>query len=254
MIRDIEILPQDAMQYVLAERVPAGEVDKPLLASEKQAAMVRHLRVEFFAPWSGAAARTAPAEAETTFAQFRAGEYFDEQGHRREQARFDGLQSQAAMADFGRQAATPALTLRRTLVRELPTLEPCYRSSAGPGGGPPFDMLQNTALPPGTPLLLVHRAGAWSFVESAQGRGWIPAKDFCVAGEELRRTWQARPLVAIAEDAPTITGGDYAPCRPRSACSCRCHPRSASRRECTCREKNSPTLPSPAATRCCRWR
>ena len=47
------------------------------------------------------------------------------------------------------------------------------------GEGFPFDYFQNSALWPGTPLLITHasRDGAWLFAEAGMVAGWVPAQD-----------------------------------------------------------------------------
>ncbi len=190
MIRDLQLLPQDALQYC-----PPGELDVPLLSSSDQQALLARLRDRFFEPWTAPASDQAEAMRER-FAKFASGDFFDGQLRPVESGLVRGLESQSQLASFSNYGR-PAIAVANTSLRELPTHQPLYTNPDAPGGGPPFDQLQVTALWPGTPLAVQHLACDWAHVASPLGDGWMPYADLATVDAAFIANWMQAPLVAI---------------------------------------------------------
>ncbi len=95
-----------------------------------------------------------------------------------------------------------AVTVRATSLRLAPTALPRFERPSDPGEGYPFDMFQQTALPLGFPLMLLHRTldGAWYYAESSLASGWVAAEDVALADETFQNAWRALPLAAFTRD------------------------------------------------------
>ncbi len=102
----------------------------------------------------------------------------------------------------------PAITLRHTNLRAMPTSMPYYIKPELPGEGYPFDYFQHTSLPMGAPLYICHtsRDGQWLLVESSITAGWLPAEDVASVDPDFMGRWQSRPLAALVRDNVNIAG------------------------------------------------
>lgn len=95
-----------------------------------------------------------------------------------------------------------ALTVRATSLRLAPTALPRFERPDLPGQGYPFDLFQQTGLPLGFPLMLLHRTldGAWYYAESSLACGWVAAEDVALVDQAFQNVWRALPLVAFTRD------------------------------------------------------
>ena len=114
----------------------------------------------------------------------------------RENADVPGLEARR----FNRPRA--AITVRVTDLRAAPTMKPRFSQVHGAGKGWPFDLFQQSALPVGLPLAVVHqsRDGAWLFVESSVSWGWVRAEDVAFTGPSFRAAWLKSRLAAFVRE------------------------------------------------------
>lgn len=202
MIRDLQTLPQDALQYC-----PPGELDVPLLSPGEQQALLARLRDRFFEPWTAPVLDRTEAIRER-FAKFAGGEFFDSELRPITVGLVRGLESQAHLETYPNFPGS-AIAVANTSLRELPTHQPFYTDPNIPGGGPPFDQLQVTTLWPGTPLALLHLADDWAYVASPLGDGWMPAVDLATVDSTIIVNWMRSPLAGITSTvtvSPTSGG------------------------------------------------
>jgi hypothetical protein len=190
MIRDLQTLPQDALQYC-----PPGELDVPLLSPREQQGLLARLRERFFEPWAAPASNRAEAIRER-FAKFAGGEFLDSELRPVSVGLVRGLESQAHLETYPNFPG-PAIAVANTSLRELPTHQPFYTDPSIPGGGPPFDQLQVTTLWPGTPLALLHLTDDWAHVASPLGDGWMPANDLATVDAAFIANWTKAPLAGM---------------------------------------------------------
>jgi hypothetical protein len=190
MIRDLQTLPQNALQYC-----PPGELDVPLLSPREQEALLARLRDRFFEPWTAPAVDRAEAIRER-FAKFAGGEFLDSELRPVSVGLVRGIESQAHLETYPNFPG-PAIAVANTSLRELPTHQPLYTDPNIPGGGPPFDQLQVTTLWPGTPLTVQHLANGWAYVASPLGDGWMPAADLATVDTAFIANWTQAPLAGI---------------------------------------------------------
>ncbi|MCQ2444097.1 MAG: SH3 domain-containing protein, partial [Mailhella sp.] len=105
-----------------------------------------------------------------------------------------------------------AVTVERTDLRAAPTLRPRFAQITGAGQGFPFDDFQESALPPGLPVVAWHisRDGAWVFVESAIACGWVQARNIAWTDAAFEKKWSSAPLMSfIREDVALSHSGVY---------------------------------------------
>lgn len=202
-VADMEFFPQDLEYY-------AGQAGQDPLLPDQEESREQNERFArlFFAAWSQDRPGTGNAE-------FFRGE-LARKGSRRGYAenlqpwsdeRWERMERNADMTHFPsmRQAA---ITVRPASLRLAPTRRPRFVHPDRAGQGFPFDEFQQTALPPGFPLMAFHRTldGAWLYVESALASGWIPAVDTAFADEDLRRRWtSARRAAFVQDDVPLLS-------------------------------------------------
>ena len=190
MIRDLQLLPQDALQYR-----PPGELDVPLLSPNDQQGLLARLRDRFFEPWTAPAVDRTDAVRER-FAKFASGEFFDSELRPVTVGLVRGLESQAQLETYPNFPG-PAIAVANTSIRELPTHQPLYTNPAAAGGGPPFDQLQVTTLWPGTPLAVRHIVSDWAHVASPLGDGWMPTAELASVDAPFVANWMQAPLAGI---------------------------------------------------------
>lgn len=92
-------------------------------------------------------------------------------------------------------------TLRRGNLKTLPTNAEIFRHP----DDFEFDLLQETAVNPGEPIILLRRASAddWYFIQTSASRGWIPAADIVLASS--RQTWFD---YTVSPDLLVVTAAD----------------------------------------------
>ncbi len=103
------------------------------------------------------------------------------------------------------QGGFPAVTVKRIDFRVLPTRERHLSSPKRFGKHYPFDNLQESSAPPGTPVLVTHRSrdGKWLLTETSYALGWVPATDVAAVNSEFMRSWESgRYAVIIRDKAP----------------------------------------------------
>jgi hypothetical protein len=197
---DLETLPQDLNVYAGA----AGGF-RPLVGPDAQAAAAARQKEIFYRPWRQT--RPTPglrAQLRGNFNLRPEPGYIDE--HRRFPAKlWQELAENGNEPAFG-QNAGPAITLRNTDMRAMPSARPYYLRPDLPGEGYPFDYFQHTSLPPGTPVYIsnVSKDGAWALAECPVATGWLPARDVARVDEEFAREWQSLPLAAVLLDKTRI--------------------------------------------------
>ncbi len=111
-------------------------------------------------------------------------------------------------ADFP-NAFDPAITVRNTDIRRLPTIEPAFDRPAKAGEGYPFDYFQESAVWANTPVLIVHYSldRAWAFALTPFYKGWISTSDLALADQSFIDRWQESSLWAVIDDhAPLVAG------------------------------------------------
>ncbi len=203
-VADLAEVPQSLAWF-------AGRAPVALLRTEDGAARdMRHFRRRFFAAWQSA------KPSRDTLKFFRTVLEGSRLGYA-ENLRPWSADAWAEVRENADMASCPgkaraAITTHGTDLRLAPTLRPRFARVEGAGQGYPFDDLQQTALPVGTPLTVFHatRDGAWFFVETPLAEGWIQARDVAFVDRDVQNLWQSAPLAAfLADGIPLRPAGVY---------------------------------------------
>jgi hypothetical protein len=216
---DVRRFPQDLRVFAEQE----GE-EKRLLPPEEQERQAARFERVFFGPWR----RPPPSlPAEEPAARFGKGpKGFDENARPWTRRDWEDMRANANLAAYP-SVSLPGITLRRTLMRELPTMRARMSGPRPAGPDNPFDMFQYSALPLGTPLHIAHASadGNWYFALTPIASGWIPAADAAPADGAFTAEWRRGSYAAvIRDDVPVRVGrassgsvhvGDIFPLRAR---------------------------------------
>ena len=202
-VRDVETFPQDLAWFA---RQNGGSA--PLVSAEQSAAQAGRFRKFFFAAWSV----TGPGKDNPAFFQAELARQGSRRGYAEnlqpwEDDRWRRMELNADWPSFPnvRQAA---VTVRPASLRLAPTALPRFEDPDRAGQGYPFDLFQQTALPVGFPLMILHRSldGAWYYAENSLAPGWIPAEDVAFVGEAEQNRWKELPLAAfVRDDVPLVS-------------------------------------------------
>lgn len=109
-------------------------------------------------------------------------------------------------------SAGEAVTIRETLVRALPTIDPIFNDPRLAGEGYPFDNLQMSAIRAGTPLYVLtsSKDKAWKYVESPTVSGWVKSDDIASVDNNFISAWRAlaeKQLGAFMKEPVSVTDG-----------------------------------------------
>lgn len=94
------------------------------------------------------------------------------------------------------------ITLTNTSLRLLPMSQPLFYDPSLAGEGFPFDMIQNSSIPAGTPVFILHQSAdkAWGYVTSSYAEGWIPLSEMAFVDEAFITEYENHPWVAIIRE------------------------------------------------------
>lgn len=193
---DALTLPQDLGVY--ADR--AGG-DALLLTPDEQAFAAARQKERIFSPWTRSGPSAWVKKSLAADFNMEPDNAFTEKHKPFPADVWKALVANSNKDAYG-QGAGPAITVRHTNLRAMPTAGRFYLKPDQPGEGYPFDYFQHTSLPPGTPLYVcnISRDGQWLLAESALTAGWLPAVDAAFAGESFMARWQSRPLAALIRE------------------------------------------------------
>ncbi len=193
---------QDAFAFV-----DPGSQNVRLVSAELQDSLCRESDRAWRAVWKNGRRPVPKTEAEWAFRHFAKPGWYGENRLARPEGWLSGLEAQAGLAAWPNRNDF-AVTAARTDLRLLPTDKPAFEDFQSAGGGYPFDMIQQTAIPPGTPLRVLHASvdGDWLYAESPVAAGWLRAFDAAIVDPAFIWQWDTgRTAAVLAEDIPVRT-------------------------------------------------
>lgn len=195
-VEDLRVLPQDLNAYLRPDTA-----DKPLMPEEQRSLRMEEFRRTWLAPWVNGRTTLTRHQAEVIFTRYERSPAYGNQGIHYGPESAAALHAAAGMRNFPNMMRK-GVTVNNTNLRGMPTYEPRFANPSLPGEGYPFDYLQHTALPPGTPVLMIHASqdGSWVLVESFLTFGWLPAKDVAYVNEGLVATFLSDRLGALIKE------------------------------------------------------
>lgn len=190
-IRDLSVFPQDLAPFAKA----AGRA--PLLSAQEQEAQAARFRGIHFAPWH----RDSFGERRKDVASSLRRPWGWRFERRWTQEEWADLVANADMASFPSRLE-PAVTIRPTNLRGIPTHLPLFDKPTREVRDNPFDLNQYSLLPIGTPLLIGHRSrdGKWLYVATPAVSGWMDADAAAPADAAFRERFEKSRLTAFLRD------------------------------------------------------
>ena len=96
----------------------------------------------------------------------------------------------------------PAVTVGPVSLRVLPSFTPLFNDPASAGQGFPFDMLQNSLVPSGTPVRVVHASadGDWYLVVAPHVSGWVRPWEVAWVDHSFMEAFRGAELIAVTRD------------------------------------------------------
>lgn len=197
-IADIREFPQN-LEVFAKEVGPA----KRLFTEYEQKRLYNAFINTYFGPWE--MSRTSISRREASSLSGSRGYKYN--GEPWTQAEWQALLANARLSGFPSRSAS-AITLRQTDLRELPTHEGRFTKPTPKPELDPFDYLQYSSLPPGTPLLIAHTSqdGNWHYVECPVAGGWVDARDVALAEPAFKALWRERGYAALVRDNVVLPG------------------------------------------------
>jgi cell wall-associated NlpC family hydrolase len=202
MVRDIEVFPQDALYYL-------DEPKEELITPQRQAELYEDFLARFFIPWHRQEPKFTAREVFWGVDRYRGRDVYGENNLPLPPGWIDEMEQKSSTGSYP-SVHIRAISVVHASMRVLPTNRPVFYSPSRPGEGFPFDYMQNTLLPAGTPVLITHASsdGAWALAETDFAAGWIRWNELAIARDDFVRHYQARPLAGLVADGVSITGPD----------------------------------------------
>jgi len=201
-IKDVTDLPQDH-----ASRLTAVPQDKVLLPRDVQTTMNENYDKIFFAVWHNPQpVHASPERVSFIFEKFAMTPGYGENKKKHSAKWLKKLQQNAALEHFP-NTLRPAITIRTTNLRMLPTQGPHFYKPGGDINGWPFDNLQISSVPANTPVLICHLSQdqSWALIETSFAFGWVPVEDFARVDDDFIKTWEGgRYAVVIRDKTPVF--------------------------------------------------
>ncbi len=198
-VADLTRLPQSPSWY--QARVQGADWE---VKSGFQAGLAREWRGRWFAPWLEPDPQAGAQQIKADGERFLVGPSYGETLLARRDPYYHALIKNSSWQNYP-NAGWKAITTQITNLRLMPTARPAY-SSDKPGDGFPFDRLQQTSLPPNTPIYVHHQSNdrAWLLVQSPLAWGWLKAGKAARMNSAQSEQWTASKLLAITRDESVV--------------------------------------------------
>lgn len=210
-VRNTVKLSQDPFAYV-----DRHSADEPLLPPQEQARLNAESSLLHFEPWHRTTPRHTLEQASWGFRKYAEDPGYGKGGKPHPPDWIRKMTANAHLDDYPR-GMFPAVTLRKTDFRHLPTRESHTRNPKNRGEWHPFDNLQVSSAPASMPVLvtLVSRDRKWFLAETSYLLGWVPAADIAAVDPAFMTTWENGRYLAIVRDKTPVREGKkvlfYAP-------------------------------------------
>lgn len=196
MVEDLRVFPQDLGVYA---RIVGN--DTVLLSPTEQVLQDARFNRIFFKSWEMTTAGVKPRDFKAPFAKAKG--YHGAAAWT--QAEWNAMARNADVGNYPSRAE-PAITIRRTNLREMPTLEARYSKPTPDPALNPFDYFQYSLLPAGFPLFITHttRDRVWHYAENPIAAGWVLAADVALADPGFIGQYRNGRYAALIRDGVSI--------------------------------------------------
>ena len=202
-IRDIRELKQDHAFY-LAGKTPEALMMDPVEQRQRD----QEYNDLYFSPWHRNQPRCNLPEISLEFEKYRKIHGYAENGRKYDRNWIKKLAANARLRDYP-GAGYPAITIRHSSMRALPTGKPHYGSPRQAVSGYPFDNLQVTAVMVNTPVFIAHtsRDKAWVLAETGYSTGWMRAEDVAFLTGDVMKQWESGNYAVMIKDKTPLCDG-----------------------------------------------
>lgn len=191
-IEDIQKIPQDV-------RLFTHQLNR--LSDDTQREALQWFSQRYFTPWNSVEATHNLAQSIQGMKDIAKTTWY---GENRLKVKPERIKAILAHANLERLPTLnkPGIAIAPTFMRGLPNLKPLYETS----DDFPFDQLQYSEVKPNEPLRILHESdtGAWLFVETAYGLGWVKAGTVLPVDKVLQQRIASSELVVITMDFAVI--------------------------------------------------
>ncbi len=200
-IKDVSDLQQNHLAYLQDQTK-----SKDLITLENQIRQAADYNIIYFSVWHQREPFYAKSNAVNIDSRrFAANFGFGENKRKHTGEWYNKLVQNAALDNYP-NARYPAITIRNTSLRSLPTQQPHFSSPDGDSNGWPFDNLQRSAVAANTPIFVCHLSAdkAWALVEICFTFGWMPVSDFGRVDSNFIKKWESGRYAVITRDQTAI--------------------------------------------------
>ncbi|MDA3053937.1 MULTISPECIES: SH3 domain-containing C40 family peptidase [unclassified Campylobacter] len=172
--------------------------------SAQSVASGENFKEKYFRVWDAEKITASPKDAFWGL-NYAKGRHFDLGGNIYTQAVYDAMHENANKKALG-SVNIPAITIKNTLLRNIPSDMPIFGDPSEPGEGEPFDYAANSALGVGYPLFISHfsKDGVWAFVQNDGVWGWVKTSDVQEMGINGASAYKNSKFIAILQDNAPI--------------------------------------------------
>ena len=197
-IKDFREISQDHRVFTARQEGEFSRLDREL---QKKADAFHNTM--FFLPWHQIKSRYTWEEVKWEFDKYDKDIGYGRNGKKHPHAWIKKLTANAQL-DSLPQKGFPAITLRNTNLRVLPTVD-AHLSNPN-NCSLPFDNLQNSSAAADTPIFVSHvsKDKKWVLAETHYAMGWIPATDIAPVGPNFVEEWERASYAVITIDKTTI--------------------------------------------------
>jgi len=202
-IRDIRELKQDHNAYL------DGKAPGILMSPEEQRRRDQDYNNRHFSPWHQDRPKSSLADIALEFEKYGRNPGYGENGRKHTGNWIKGLKRNARLKEYSGDGY-PALTIRQSSLRSLPTERPHFNRSRQAVSGHPFDNLQATAVMVNTPVFISHisRDKEWVWAETGYYFGWMRAQDVAFLPTDFMKKWETGRYAVIIKDKTPICDGE----------------------------------------------
>jgi cell wall-associated NlpC family hydrolase len=196
-VSDLRLLPQETGWYL-----PRPGESEPLLSSQDQQHLATDFLARYFGPWNDWNEESAGGlDLFWGLRRYQDKVVYGENLLPVPEGWLDEMTRRSAV-EFFPSLVHPAITVGPTSLRVLPSLGPIFNDPASAGQGFPFDMLQNSLVPAGTPVRVVHASpdGDWYLVTAPHVSGWVRPWEVAWVDASFMDAFRSADLVAVTRD------------------------------------------------------
>ncbi|MFH1078842.1 MAG: NlpC/P60 family N-terminal domain-containing protein [Pseudomonadota bacterium] len=202
-IRDIRELKQDHNAYL------DGKAPGLQISPEEQRWRDQDYNNRHFSPWHQNRPQSGVTDIAVEFEKYGQNPGYGENGRKHAGNWIKKLKCNARLQAYSGDGY-PAITIRQSSLRSLPTERPHFNRSRQAVSGYPFDNLQATAVMVNTPVFISHisRDKEWVWAETGYYFGWMQAQDVAFLPDEFMKKWETGRYAVIIKDKTPICDGE----------------------------------------------